>query len=986
MSRCLSLLFFLLWLPFAMHAFQPVQPDRFPFRIELQDDTDRPLQISSVKTEVLVVGNIATTTYDVSIYNPNYRVLEGSLEIPLADGQTMTRFALDIGGALREGVAVEKAKARTTFESIVRRNVDPGLLEQTQGNNFRARVYPIPSLGNRRFVFAVEELLLWENQALRYDLPLYFDDIIKDFSLKVMVQNQTIAPTWENNNWQNFGFEQWQTGYLAEHAETNFKGNRTLTFSVPKPASFRDVYITPTGEGDHYFLINTIPAIEARPKPLPDQVTIFWDASSSVTDLAVTRQLALLEAYFQKNQNVTIELVPFRNVPDAPQTYRVRNGNWVALKEALQAIEYDGGTSADFFEDSQWQGKEIWLFSDGLFTLSEVTNIKRATVYTFCSSPSANFELLTRLATNGGGAFINLLKVNDSDAVTNLTTATFQFLGAKFGNEAISEVFPNLPQSVTNGQVFTVSGRLSKPSAEILLQFGVSGQVHHEQRFTVRKEDAIADLPLGKQWAYDKYQALAQAPVPDESNMLALAKRYTLVTPQTSLLVLETLKDYVEYRIIPPAEMRRDYFAALEEQKKEIQAMRSHRIATAISQYKERIDWWEASYEGWKKGEFYTAVEEDENGTPVAPGIEDESTRLGSAVYASAPEPEMERSDASAGSTNEEVLVEDASQEVLGETIANTSTVVPMDQQNAKIEIEPWSPERPYLKVLEGAKDDLAYAKYLEQKLEWGGSPGFYLDVALYFEELNSRNLSMRILSNLAEMQLESDELLRTLAHQYRQWNELDRAEWAFRKLLAMREEHPQSYRDLAQVLTLKGEKEEAAELYWHVISEMEEQWLSNFPNVRELCLYEWNQIHKEIPTLHGADMLPIDVTNPLPVDVRVVMTWNVTDVDIDLWLVDPQGEPCMYSNTITRNGARYTSDYTGGGLGPEEILLKDAVSGEYTVKAHYYGSTAQRLLGPVTVQVAVYIHYGTDSQEMKELTLQLEEVSDTYTVGTFTF
>ena len=228
-----------------------------------------------------------------------------------------------------------------------------------------------------------------------------------------------------------------------------------------------------------------------------------------------------------------------------------------------------------------------------------------------------------------------------------------------------------------------------------------------------------------------------------------------------------------------------------------------------------------------------------------------------------------------------------------------------------------------------------------------------------------------------------SDELLRILGHQYRQWEEYALAEVIFRQVLQLRDELPQSYRDLALVLAAQGKGEEAAELYMEVVAEIDEDYLGRFPNIRELCLYELNQLRSAYAAIATPE-IPESACDPLPVDVRVVMTWNVTDVDIDLWLEDPRGERTGYSNTLSQMGARYTSDYTGGGLGPEEIMVKKAARGTYSVEAHYYGSGAQRLLGPVTIQVAVYTHYGTPRQQVQELTLQLENVEDTYTIGTF--
>jgi Vault protein inter-alpha-trypsin domain len=70
------------------------------------------IRMQDLRIQVQVLGHIATTTWDIVVRNDENRVLEGSLEFPLADGQTISRFAMDVNGVLREGVVVEKAKGR----------------------------------------------------------------------------------------------------------------------------------------------------------------------------------------------------------------------------------------------------------------------------------------------------------------------------------------------------------------------------------------------------------------------------------------------------------------------------------------------------------------------------------------------------------------------------------------------------------------------------------------------------------------------------------------------------------------------------------------------------------------------------------------------------------------------------------------------------------------------------------------------------------
>lgn len=970
-----------------------------PFlRLELPDSKLKPMEIGSLSVDVKVVGNLATTTYDITFYNPNGRLLEGDLRIPLAEGQTMARFALEVEGALREGVAVEKTKGRETFEQIVRRNVDPALLEQTQGNNFRARVYPIPARGTKRLVYAVEESLPWESQSMRYTLPLLWGERIKDFSMRVEVVNQTLQPQWESDDFANLTFDEWNESYVAERTFQNFEANHTLRFRVPKPASWQQVYVAPTGEGDYFFMAQMVPQWEQREKDLPKNLTILWDASASAADRNLKREMELLEIYFKQNRNVQIELVPFRDVMGNSQIITIRNGDITPLRQALESVVYDGGTRGRFFNQVRWRGEEVWLFSDGLFTLGDPAQLLKRPVYTINSIVKADHDALAAVAAKGGGAYLNLNRITPMQAVATLMTAPYQYLGASATEGEVFDVYPATPQALAQGQVLTVVGRTASPEVKLEVRFGQGATVQKTRSFAFAKEQASSNVDLGRRWAYQKYQHLALDGERKRTSMISLAKAYTLVTPLTSLIVLETLEDYLEYEIVPPAPLRDEYMARLEDRAKEQRDLRAEHIATAERQYQERIAWWETEFVVRPRPKVEAGTT-DSMGAPQS----DSSPQLQEVVaemnYASAPpsadeeymeEEAMMYDEASDGFGNEADFSFGGAERQSARAEAAPAMMAEPEAPGtapagATVSVQAWDPDQPYLQRLKDTTEEARYATYLAQRKSYQDRPSFFLDVAIYFHAQGEKDLAYRILSNLAELELNSDELLRVVGYQYRQWGQYELAEVLMRKVLELREELPQSYRDLAQVLVAQERYTEAADLYMHVIAELSEERLSRFPNIRELCLYELNELKRLAGEEIDTSEIPEDVQRPLPVDVRVVMSWNVTDVDIDLWMADPYKERCGYSNKLTQQGARYTSDYTGGGLGPEEILLRKAKPGEYSLIAHYYGASAQRVLGPTTVQVTIYTNYGRPEQAVQELTLQLENRDDDFLVGTFT-
>ena len=126
----------------------------------LKEPAEEPVRLRSMRIHTDVLGSIAVTSVELRFFNPNARVLEGELQFPLLDGQTVIGFAMDVDGTLRDAVPVEKARAQEVFEDITRLAVEPGLLEATGGNNYRVRIYPLPRQGEKVVVMRYAETLI----------------------------------------------------------------------------------------------------------------------------------------------------------------------------------------------------------------------------------------------------------------------------------------------------------------------------------------------------------------------------------------------------------------------------------------------------------------------------------------------------------------------------------------------------------------------------------------------------------------------------------------------------------------------------------------------------------------------------------------------------------------------------------------------------------------------------------------------------------
>lgn len=92
MKKLLSLFFLLLLvLVYTKAQNRGVIPPRVPqVNVKNLNQLEKPVVISEIKTGVKVVGSLAVTTVEMIVSNPNNRILEGELEFPLSEGQSIS--------------------------------------------------------------------------------------------------------------------------------------------------------------------------------------------------------------------------------------------------------------------------------------------------------------------------------------------------------------------------------------------------------------------------------------------------------------------------------------------------------------------------------------------------------------------------------------------------------------------------------------------------------------------------------------------------------------------------------------------------------------------------------------------------------------------------------------------------------------------------------------------------------------------------------
>ena len=953
-----------------------------------------PMQLQELSMDILVMGQTAVTTMEMTFYNPNDRVMEGEFEFPLSNGQEVSRFALDIDGKLREGVVVDKALGRQAFEDIARRNVDPGLLEKTEGNNFRARVYPMPAQGVRRILIAFEQELSQKDGRDFYFLPIASGVKLKHFKLRTEVVSRMVKADIENTLQLNFG--QSRNSYISEVKKDNYTLDKNIGLTFPKID--KPQLLTATKGTDSYLYGNiALEKQSLREKEKPKSIGILWDISSSSQKRDFAKEFALLDAYFKEIKEVKVALTTFhiRSSPAIP--FKVENGNWQELRQYLEKLIYDGATDpqAMLFPP---ESDEYFLFSDGIFNFRDknfdftrLIGQLHAPVNVVSSQLVANMDKLQYLSGATGGSFINLNTQEVSQAVKALQYQAFQVLDYKVKKGNVVNLYPQKGTLV--GENFTFSGYLNSEDATLVVSLGYPNKVIVEKELTFSKNTAASDEEfalLRRVWAEKKIAQLRREGA--ESKAIDMVgRRYGIVTEGNSLIVLETVEDYVRYQITPPKELLQEYNKLSSEINSEKMEEQKEALERVISQSKEQTSWWQTSYPIKKKN---TKKNKEYETPPPPPAMMVHAEEI--AEYNNAAEvlKDVSHDDAKMadmGTAGYDIIADNSAQqmemELAAEPVDRTLGYEPVDRTlgyeppQARIVLNAYDPDTPYLKVMEYADPAKAIETYHKLKKEYGQTPSFYVDVADYFFKKGDLAQAVLVVSNLAELNLEDAQLLRTLGYKLSSYKAYKEAIEVFRKVVAIREEEPQSYRDLGLALAEDKQYQEAVETLYKVVKNA---WDERFGDVQLVTMNDINSLvarHKGIKT----NFMDKRLLKSEPVDIRVVLSWDTDNCDMDLWVTDPTDEKCFFDNKLTYLGGKISKDVTQG-YGPEEFMIKKAPKGTYKIETDYFGTLSQKQLMPVTLRITFYTHFGTDKEQKQETTVRLTNEEDVIEVGSFKF
>lgn len=549
-----------------------------------------PLELAGQSIRVAIDGPAAVTSIEQTFRNNTSSVLEAEYLFPLPKGASATDFAMWIGGKKVKSETLPADKARSTYEDIVRRMRDPGLLELAERDLVKVRVFPVPAHGEQKIELKYASVLKPDGGVYEYIYPFR----------SIAARAATAGPVTfvaEIKGSEPLGPVYCPTHHVA--IDPRGESSAIVSLEQSGPIRDRDLQLffsrktTATGyslltfkpsEGEPgYFLLLLSPRTNPEQTPIPRDLVLVLDTSGSMAGEKIAQaKQALAYALASLKPDDRFALVQFATVVG---TFRdglcaASPENLKLAREWVDRLDAAGGTNiADALQsalamksgDSSRTFQALFL-TDGIATIG-VTNpdetLKRAVaggaagtrVFAFGVGDDVNTRLLDGLseATRASTTYVRPgenIEVKVSSLVDKikkpvltdlkLTAKTLGGEGAKLPLFVrMTETYPPKLPDLFAGEQLQIAGRYEGAGKLPLVLEGRAGSKSVEEAFELEfpMHESSREFVAGI-WARRKVgYLLDQIRSSGESKELRdevvrLAMRFGIATPYTSRLVL----------------------------------------------------------------------------------------------------------------------------------------------------------------------------------------------------------------------------------------------------------------------------------------------------------------------------------------------------------------------------------------------------------------------------------------------------------------
>jgi Ca-activated chloride channel family protein len=534
--------------------------------------------------EAVIDGPVANVHVSQIFRNQSGRTVEGRYLFPLPADAAVSDFQLTVDGQVLEGKLLNKEEARRIYEEIVRRQLDPALLEYMGRGLFQTSVFPIPAGATRKVALTYTQVVRQHGGLYEFVYPLRSQQIgaspVKQMSIAVELRNQPGLRTIYSPDHAISIDHESESGAIIGYEASNLQPEQdfSLFFGVDKSAvGLNLLSYKPAGE-DGFFVLLAAPSVEVAPAQIVARdLVLVLDISGSMQGEKMEQARAaahfLVDAL---NPDDRFNLVAFSTgvrlwegaLQPADAAHRQAAHAWIDTLAAGGSTDINRalleGLGQFVGGDNDTRPAYLLFLTDGLPTMGETepgriiqnaqNNRPDRTIrlFTFGLGFDVNTDLLDTLSRDLGGrsSYVSPTEAIDeqvSSFYEDISTPVLVDISLNFGNVVtVDELFPYPLPDLFAGDQLVVVGRYRKAGPVTVTLRGSANAETLTFQYPGRElVSAGGESFVARLWATRKIGALLDqirrsGPLAELVEAVTeLSLEYGIVTPYTSYLVVE---------------------------------------------------------------------------------------------------------------------------------------------------------------------------------------------------------------------------------------------------------------------------------------------------------------------------------------------------------------------------------------------------------------------------------------------------------------
>ena len=531
------------------------------------------LSLRKYHIDVHVEDGFARTTIDQTYFNHENRRLEGTFYFPIPTDASISRLAMYVEGKLMEGGMAEREHAREVYETILYTQRDPALLEWVDGSTFKMRVFPLEPRQEKRLLLSYVQKLPESYSKADYRFAGgHTMPVVGHWSFNAFIKNGA-AMEWKCDSHAMSTTVKGNDLILAASAE-RVKPDQDVVIqltSAAPDASLLDQarFSAADHEGARYLMLRYRPNLPTQPQRERRDWVFIYEASGNRDPLLARAQIDVIRTMLENAEHedrFAIITAGTRTSAFAAELKACVPANIAAAMEFLEKTHLIGaldmGVAIEAATPFIKSAANPYLVhvGTGIPTLGQ----RRTDLLVQQLPQQGKFigvgvgknwsrQFMKSAASRTGGYFT---QINPDEPVAwrafelMSTLNTPRLLDIKVTDEAGKTEFLPLSDSIVHGEEIIAIARYQ--GAPLPGQVTIRAKLNGQEIIQQLAVDGVSEKAdyLPRMWAKQEIDRLvAENPEAHKQRIIDLSKQMYVMSPFTSLLVLENDAMYEQFKV-----------------------------------------------------------------------------------------------------------------------------------------------------------------------------------------------------------------------------------------------------------------------------------------------------------------------------------------------------------------------------------------------------------------------------------------------------